>query len=457
MKHRFIVRDCYKRLWEIIKDDIETEEEALVLGTPGTGIILINVGKSHFLLYVAYMLWRDGKEIMYRHADSDSYVHIKGGEAYEYHQLNVALKQNKDIWWLYDTVRPTLADGMKILVSSPRSKIYNDFQKRLCPFYMPLWSLEELLTCKQFLNIGIEDEKIRYNFLYLNGVARHVFTVKKKSAKEMIDEAIKKSNINDLMRIVESTDLNPHVSHLIVLIDPNPDISVINGAELKPFQRYTTTYSSDYAALKVLTKYEEDQSKNVIQFIHQTNDMGFFGATRGKVFELVSHLILSAGGEFYCRELFKSTDVSKEEWKTKSNALNDDIFQKRKLSKNVSDSFFKLVLRKRNITRVKTVDEIGDYCQPISEIFTGIDSWIKGLAMFQMTVSKSHDIHSDVVGFTSKLDTNKFIFACYDEYKYDYFKRKNLDGLDQYVMLINGDSMEYSKCRDDYLNKFNED
>ncbi|KAJ1391200.1 hypothetical protein B484DRAFT_439621, partial [Ochromonadaceae sp. CCMP2298] len=186
---RFVVRDVYRQLADEIAAAIATKQSkrVFVTGTRGTG-------KTTFRNYVAWKLlraWRaQGKEgavVMHKGGrevytvlaiSAEGEVEAWKGDNVEISNLTGQYKLGETLVCLTDASEGDIRgvedmSGGLVLFSSPNPKTWASLGKQSCKyFFMPLWTLEELMYCDPSTPTGrlIEDRFFKYG-----GLARYVW------------------------------------------------------------------------------------------------------------------------------------------------------------------------------------------------------------------------------------------------------------------------------------------
>ena len=242
-----LIRDCYDELLfhaKIWSSDgtMNSGRFLTVGGTPG-------IGKSLWLLYLAFLFNQLGCIVVYHHwsCPASCFVIIDG-------QVTINGKTNADAngrktVYLYDTV-PAIAIGdVVILVASPRqlNRVNNEFKKSLNhqSMFMPIWSLYELGRLSEICYKLPLSDRSKDGYDYLGGIPRRIFSTTWNSAKEELQELISHvhnprqlllfsgemwtslpETFHDLIHVIPSDDYrkfryqpaSPHVSYLLTLL-----------------------------------------------------------------------------------------------------------------------------------------------------------------------------------------------------------------------------------------------
>jgi hypothetical protein len=148
---KLFVRPCYPDLAEIVVSINDARESVILTGNPG-------IGKSYFLFFFMHYLREldpDVTIVLQRAVEERWYMFSREGVLVaHYSEVNVIAKiqpylQNRKTWYLVDTATPILVPAKTLLVTSPYPKRYKKFRNTHTDIrYMPVWTLEEILTCR---------------------------------------------------------------------------------------------------------------------------------------------------------------------------------------------------------------------------------------------------------------------------------------------------------------------
>jgi len=156
------VRKAYLDLVDIIfgQNTANEDRKYCVTGTPGTG-------KACFCYFLLYWCAKNNRRVV---------VSIRRPSVYltfncESDQVDASQTVPLDLLgdpltiWLADAVAPDPAYGPTVLTTSPNKEIYQDFIRRGASYlYMPVWTLDELRSCKRLCNMRVTDEEIVARF-----------------------------------------------------------------------------------------------------------------------------------------------------------------------------------------------------------------------------------------------------------------------------------------------------
>ncbi|RKP16270.1 hypothetical protein ROZALSC1DRAFT_31728, partial [Rozella allomycis CSF55] len=163
---KILVRQCWEKLFVCLTK----YERGTILGASG-------IGKSMFLLYLAYRFMQEGQKVVFSHSLHRTTVVASKCEVVV---RRATLEEEESAVFLFDSVRPTNCTR-GYLVSTPRDDpCFNEFKKvhRSIFHYMPTWTADEL---DDYMSVCLpnatEDEIERYKARYhvYGGVPRTIF------------------------------------------------------------------------------------------------------------------------------------------------------------------------------------------------------------------------------------------------------------------------------------------
>ncbi|CAM9517557.1 unnamed protein product [Ectocarpus sp. 12 AP-2014] len=202
------IRPCYKNLSKLILEGVTdgTMEKIVVTGTPG-------IGKSEFGFYLMHLLRCRGKTVVLERKDrwyrfSDEGV-IKGNILDFTRAGYLDEDDTSNTWYLSDPKsEPEEFSGLPtVVLVSPRTGRVKEFLKQPDSrrFYMPPWSLDELLDCQQAVFPHVRETDVRERYGEVGGVARAVFdAIKFQRLCGNMRGAAKNMDLNLLQQILSS-------------------------------------------------------------------------------------------------------------------------------------------------------------------------------------------------------------------------------------------------------------
>ena len=362
-------RECYNYLRSFILNN-NLHNRFLITGNPG-------IGKTYFGRLMLVELLKIGKKVLFDSKDCTLYIDPNGNtyrvNSYEYKLF----AQAKDTWCIIDGRPPQISHdwsaGKFIMVSSPQRDIIKDFDKPRCKtFYMPTWDEDELLECwKSLYKSEITEETIKRKFNLCGGIPRWIFD------SEMDSEKIRKMIVS-ASESIDSCILDYQAklffghefSHKIIHIHTN-----LEDTE-NPYTDSICLFASKFAGNKCIDHLKRHNKEKLRTFILSARNIKEMGALRGQLFELLSHEILCRGGRFLTRKL---TDRGTEPAVLKE--FESDLEER---------IFWSVDEIKHDIQQGRK-----NYYRPNSDTFESIDSYIYPNKMFQITVSRGHDVKQD--------------------------------------------------------------
>jgi len=298
----------------------------------------------------------------------------------------------------------------------PKRDHYSQFQKsqKHRTLYLPVWEFEELSTHLLPLYTEFTAPTFQHRFSILGGIPRLIFE-NDNDPKKIIDDAFSRTKLDTCLKAVGEIYAGNEVSHNIFHLKPTDD-----------FKDFQVCYASDYVAEMVALRFIREKQQDLVTFIQASDGSSNFGVLRGHLFEGYCHNVLPKGGKFKIRSLEDSTKKIEEL----------DI---KKCEKVIFDGTLKADAQKENIY----------YC-PLCRNFGAVDSWIKNIGFFQITINLQHDIKMAEMVDCFSYSKSRLYFvvpsSLFESFKKQNFvtktggKAKNfspdLNKLEQYVLSV---------------------
>ena len=264
---------------------------------------------------------------------------------------------NPNTWYLLDTVSPSEVRAITILVCSPNPKIYKEFRKMSNSTirYMPPWSWEEIVKCRDALYPGINDDKLTILYDHWGGIPRYILEkCDDPSQDALLEKAIASANLEKCLQSVGERESPEDISHRILHIITSNSTG---------YTSTTMKYASPYVAQEIATRFTLQQHESLCHFLLASEGYGTTSSLRGQLFEGYVHNMLKNGGNF-------------------------DI---RKIDENTVSSICLANRTQRPYRTLSNVDpQIDDYWRPIARNFPTFDSLIPTVGLFQITISLHH-------------------------------------------------------------------
>ena len=292
---KLFIRPCYEDLSELIWEGVidGTMKKIVVTGTPG-------IGKSQFGFYLMYLLRCRGKTVVldkkgFWYRFSDEGVIVGNRSVF----INAGYLQGTNTWFLCDPKnRPEVLVLPTVVLVSPKTTRTNDFMKQANSrrFYMPVWSLGELLECRRAIFAHVPESDVRKRFGMVGGVARAVFDADKlgevcvkmqRAASNMDLGVLQQTLLGDADRI--STDRS---GDALFHLSPIPETG---------FKKFSVGFASEYAhnvTSGELPKREFAALASFVRAAFANDELGAkVVAERAAGFETVAHKTIGGAGD----------------------------------------------------------------------------------------------------------------------------------------------------------------
>ncbi|OAJ36810.1 hypothetical protein, variant 4 [Batrachochytrium dendrobatidis JEL423] len=422
---KLYVRECYKDVFELLLKHISPSMESFAIsGTPG-------IGKSLFFVYILYRLMDDFAEKTL--SLKPNRIVYQMGSTYKCFDLQQQLVTRttefdaEELVWKQDTFyvidgrtsEPLASSCIVLFISSPRSEWYKEFvkQKMAKEWYFPVWTLDELQTCRLHCYPGLKIEMLQERHRICGGVARFVFhnDYSIPVPKKMLSALADVNAAVGVKYVGETTDIFP-ASHTLLQILVGDD-------------EFGNTYQ--FTDLDVASEYVGEQLWQLRSSQMITNLQEMFGGAPNEIsrhlFEIYGHVVFSTGRKTLkcrCLEDGKATKITLD-------ALNSQ----------------RTTFGKNTIPTAAALN--GNYYEPTDDDnFPAIDS-LSQQGMFQFTVAAEHPIRGvDILTQLCNLyDEPKLYFVVpphrFKGFKKQTFKAKKgteqvqpIPGLKQYVIKL---------------------
>ncbi|RIA93134.1 hypothetical protein C1645_665279, partial [Glomus cerebriforme] len=383
---KLFVRKCYDDLLKIVIDD--KTRDLHLSGNPG-------IGKTFFGYYLIYYLVKQGKTVIYDVKTLKGFVILFGQEekqvAYLHRTKDAHIirgyQSDPTVWYIVDGKVPDNceASAKMVLICFPYKSHYSDFDKRHPDVrYMPVWSWDEINTCRTNIFTDISEGKVRELYLKWGGIPRYILEgATNLNTQKQLKKAIIKCN-ESILRFIGEDDANDEISHKIIHIwtnFPEEDNDNIDPQSV-PYTETVIKFASDYVAHQVILSIKK---KLIEEFTRNTDailDGGESNPVLGCIFEQMAHRSLRNGGTFKRRSL--------------DTKLEDNVdFQAREL------------ILFNQINEIQN----GYYSRPLDKTFPSIDAIVAPSCLLQMTTAMNHPIKiNGLKRVQSKLETGSDIY-----------------------------------------------
>ena len=310
-KEEVYVRKAYEDLFTLICKNLNPEDPEdrvhrfTISGTPGTG-------RSLFLFYI---LWRlanmePNKTVIIHREKDGGYIYVFQHDrcwgTFNYSDVDEFL-DDPTTWYLVDSYsnRPAEVKAIIILMSSPstQEEMYFRCSATAHPYYLPVWSLEELKMIAPFFSTNLRTVEEQYNLVGGNPVSIF-YKIGLKEAIKRIADSISKENFFGFFFEAESN--NDDIGYFMVhyLVDST-------------YSNYSLVFSSKYVTSLILRNllapswlWREgpvSSGERLRRVLLSRKSSPIFSGIKANLFEYAAHRLLSAGGKFIGHSLDDGT------------------------------------------------------------------------------------------------------------------------------------------------------
>ncbi|OAJ38603.1 hypothetical protein BDEG_22512 [Batrachochytrium dendrobatidis JEL423] len=345
------IRPCYPKLLEKSLSIVQSADirHLIILGNLG-------IGKTYFGYFLLLHLARSGATVVYESGvDQKRYLLTPNGVFEGGKHAFWKILDSSSTFYIVDGSAPVDVDAKTILVTLPRWEIWHRFSKGSCDIrYMPVWSKEELHSCRPMLFPTVPQELVESLYLKWGGIARYVLKYALvKEQQDFLDKALNISNIDSVVKSFGKYGENLDASSCLI------HISVKDGFHSGPYQ-----FAFDYVVDEIYNRVYARDRDHLIRFVSVAREIGETGQLNRALFEKHAHTVIAKGGSFKIRDL------------------------RTKLESTLQLPMDLSTLLLSNNSQVQ--DATNCYFRPISNIFESVDSFIKPNLLFQMTGAKDH-------------------------------------------------------------------
>lgn len=351
------VRPCYLKLLEKTMSIINCDNtpRLVILGNPG-------IGKTYFGYYLLAHIARNGGTVVYesgtrkqRYLLSTERVAI--GSLQDFSDV----MRERNHYYVVDGTPPVHCVAKTVLVSSHRRDVWYTFSKTKCTIrYMPVWTLDEIQTCRQQLFPEVDETVAKDCFLKWGGIPRFVLQfADDKAQQELLMQAIGSVDLDAISSAIGRTEAGDQATHRLIHMVVADD-----------FMERQYKFASDVVAEGVYRAlYERDRAR-LLQFLRVAHNASGVEGLRGTIFEQHAHWIISQGGTFQIRTLPKPASPSPVT-----------------IRSNLHLPQLPVVYFQRD-TEVQS--STGSYFRPRITNYESVDSFSKPNRLFQITVGAKH-------------------------------------------------------------------
>ena len=403
------VRKCYEDVFQLFLGQIERGTKSFAIsGTPG-------IGKSLFFVYILFQILNNLKNQSGWKPKRIVYHTEAGFECFDLENSTVSdlpigtseaatFVRRPETFYVVDGrhASPLLSSCVCLFLSSPRAEHFKGYvkQRKATVWYFPIWTYEELETCRQFCYADFPKGVLLERYRIYGGVARFMFADYKtgqeyvrKDSNDMETALFDVTAAKGVRTIGNPTKMFDTTHTLLHLIVGNNDQGF-------PYQ---------YLFVDIASKYVGEQlwDRHYSQMIINLQEM--FGGSPNEIsrhlFEIYGHRVFSKGGRtLKCRDL---QDESSFDFVL--DRLDGQLI-----------SFGKSSLPQAPIT---SYHEASD-----DDSFPAIDS-LSGQGMFQFTVAQDHSIRGvQILKRLCSLYSDAKIYFVVPPHRFEKFKKQKFLG-----------------------------
>ncbi|KAJ1547754.1 hypothetical protein HK096_000228 [Nowakowskiella sp. JEL0078] len=324
----------------------------LILGNPG-------IGKTFFGFLILAHLARIGATVVYESGPMN--------QCFLFSSNRVAIGNLADFrsyltydstYYIVDANRPAFTQAKTVLLSSPRREVWYEFNKTACTLrYMPVWSYQEIDSCRNLLFPRINSDIAKDQFEKWGGIPRFVLQYAFDDREQsLLQSAISSVDLNILIHSIGNPEAPEMAAHRLVhmIVDKN-------------FTLTSYRFASEFVIENVYQNLLSQSRQQLIQFLAASHGIDSFAVLRGTLFERHAHTVIRNGGTFRIRQL-----------KAEKSVVLESTLTLPQLPVFVFD------------TDSQILTTMNSYLLPKHNNFESVDSFIKPNLLFQMTSAKKH-------------------------------------------------------------------
>eukprot|EP00644_Phytophthora_capsici_P018323 jgi/Phyca11/131973/e_gw1.125.9.1 len=298
---RIYIRHCYPRLWQVclkmINDEAMNTPHLVILGNPG-------IGKTYFGYVILWLLARSGNTVVYesrvchrRFLFSQDMV-VQGSK-----KDFIEILEQTTTYYVVDGVEPRYYSAKTILLTSPQREVWYEFNKDDCrSCYMPVWSRDEVLTCRELMYSDIPESVVQDCFRRWGGIPRYVLHYATAGGRQQwLEKAMENITLDSLMDACGDLYENPSEESLHLL----------HYRVTKEFNTDYFDFASQYVLEEVYRRLYNHNKKKLLEFIDKSGWVGAAAVLRDHLFEVytVAASLTDEDGDGVAVEQFKANKL----------------------------------------------------------------------------------------------------------------------------------------------------
>ncbi|CAJ0648315.1 15576_t:CDS:2, partial [Entrophospora sp. SA101] len=289
-KSKLYIRPCWHQLLQLV---LNCESPRVYIGgTPGCSKTCF----GDFL--ITELIKRNHTVVIQTVRNPDTLYICQNGKATQAGKsASIRELENLDNWYICDGVKPCYARARSVLISSPRESIRKEFMKwddndrKDLPslpecFYMPTWSIDELMDCCERCYPNISIDNLRSLFTKWGGIPRFIFAVN--GSDDAFNKAISRTNWQLVVDYAGKTDCPLEITHKVVHLSVSDDL-----------KQYYVIFASPYVSQLIMAQLSKQERRKVLQWLGTSAGSQVQASFRGYVFEGVVHNELNKQKVYY--------------------------------------------------------------------------------------------------------------------------------------------------------------
>lgn len=269
-------------------------QQFLLLGTPG-------IGKTVFGFMMAHETAFRGCKVVY--VRDNSIIVLQDSTSTWYESIRTRVLQQvltTDCVLIVDAMEPPPSIGIlpriTLLISSPRSQIFNEFSKTSQTLVLPTWSLEELENCRLCCDLKVSAEHIIKQFDTCGGVPRRIFLESGgRLGGETIEDCVSNMSLEKIQKTLNMHNMDEITSRVIHL---NPKVDE-NSNNI--YYTMTWGFASEHVFQLCMNQWIQKSADKVNELLAIAFSGCELGVLEGHLFESYVHNFLAHGSVSSCK------------------------------------------------------------------------------------------------------------------------------------------------------------
>jgi hypothetical protein len=262
----------------------------LLVGTPGIGKTVLGFLMVHEFIFL-------GRRVVY-YGNLPYLLVLENSQVTRYYMSSIdkilPTVLTPETVFIIDGREPPYLDFVVfrcILISSPRSSIFNEYAKQAKKLYLPTWTEEEVESCRESCYPDTPPQVANKLFKINGGVVRRIFgQLAEVSGQDTLEECVSALKLEELDQAVNTQNLQQFQSRLIHM---NP-----TGSK---YDKVSWDFASNLVSSKCMERWLQYSALQVSKFLGLLFSGGNTEDLYGRVFEEYAHNVLAYGNLSKCR------------------------------------------------------------------------------------------------------------------------------------------------------------